>query len=354
MKTRCRVIAAAVLLTLGCGSDTSTTSTVPAPAPPPPPPAPSPPAAPSGLHVSASGEDFVEWAWNAVEDATGYDVQFSRTEAFTGEDEIIGRAAEELSYRREGLAAGTSAHLRVRAASGIGDGRITGDWSSQVTGMTVAPPPPDRVRPQPTGECASVLEAVEGSIATLPTEWWHTPFTVNYYDNFPVDVVGPDYLPGQFEVVQGLADQIEAQLGYPVIELGGLVPPPEGWIVEGAVDPRECQDWREPGEITVFHVPEGPEGHAGGGAFLSEAVCVNVRYWVGDGLESDSFLAPYRESAVLGRLIALLGFKHRDADGPGVPMSLALELPWEIGLSAYAATEEDIAAIGCLYPEPPE
>ena len=345
-RNRCQAVTAAVLLSLGCGGDTSTTSTVPALVPPPPAPPPLPPAAPGGLHVSASGEDFVEWAWNAVEDATGYDVQFSRTEAFTGEDEIIARAAEELSYRREGLAPGTSAHLRVRAASGSGEDRITSDWSSQVTGMTLEPPPPDPVRPEPTAECAAVLEAVEGSPANLLNEWWHTPFSVNFYDNFPVDVVGPDYLPGQFSVVQGLADQIEAQLGHPIIGSVNLVTPPEGWTPEHALT-EVCQDWREPGEITVFHLPEGPGEY--GGPVGAELYCANVDYWVGDGVFGD----PLADSGVIRLLFAVLGFAPVPGF-PGVPMSPSLNVPYEVGLTEYTATEEDIAALGCLYPKPPE
>ena len=110
-----------------------------------------PPASPSGLRVSASGEDFIEWTWNAVEGADGYDVQFSPNEAFTSEDAIVPRTREELSYRREGLAAGTNAHLRVRSASGSGDARITSDWSTHVTGMTAAPNPTIPPPPAPTG-----------------------------------------------------------------------------------------------------------------------------------------------------------------------------------------------------------
>ena len=130
-----------VLFGWGCGGDSPAPS-APAPAPTPAPtPAPEPPGVPTGLQVSASGEDFIEWRWNAVEGADGYDVQFSANEAFTAEDEIIARTAEELSYRREGLAAGTSAYLRVRSTAGTGEDRSESDWSANVTGMTDAPQP---------------------------------------------------------------------------------------------------------------------------------------------------------------------------------------------------------------------
>ena len=111
------------------------------PAVPPVPDELSPPAVPTGLRISSSGEDFIEWIWNAVEEADGYDVQFSVNEVFTDEAEIIARTAQELVYRRQDLAAETSAYVRVRSASGSGDDRITSDWSAHVTGMTAEPPP---------------------------------------------------------------------------------------------------------------------------------------------------------------------------------------------------------------------
>ena len=156
------------LFVAACGDEDVPTPTTPAPPPPPPPappPAPEPepepepeaPAVPVGLRISGSGTDFVEWSWTPVADVSGYDVQFSPNEAFTGEDEIIARTAEEISYRRDGLAEGTSAFLRVRSAAGTGEERITSDWSTHVTGMTEAPTPePESVPPaMPTGLAVS-------------------------------------------------------------------------------------------------------------------------------------------------------------------------------------------------------
>ena len=104
-------------------------------------PKPEQPAPPAGLRVSDSGEDFIEWSWDPVEGASGYDVQFTANETFTNEDEIIARTAEEISYRREGLRAETSTYLRVRSVSSTGEERITSNWSTHVTGMTLAPKP---------------------------------------------------------------------------------------------------------------------------------------------------------------------------------------------------------------------
>ena len=137
-----------VLALFGCGSDgapaapASPAAAPTTPAPPAPPPAPDPPAAPAGLRVSEAGGDFIEWTWNAVSGVSGYQVQYSPDNAFTDADEVIDRAADQTSYRREDLPAATTAHLRVRSASGMGEERIHGAWSMHATGMTAAPSPP--------------------------------------------------------------------------------------------------------------------------------------------------------------------------------------------------------------------
>ena len=145
------------LFVAACGDEDVPTPTTPAPTPPAPPPAPAPepepeptpepPAVPVGLRISASGVDFIEWSWSAVEGVSGYDVQYSANEAFTDEDEEIARTAEQISYRRENLEAETSHYLRVRSAAGTGDGRVTSGWSTHVTGMTPAATPPPPVAP---------------------------------------------------------------------------------------------------------------------------------------------------------------------------------------------------------------
>ena len=117
------------LFVAACGDEDVPTPTTPAPTPPAPPPAPAPepepepeptpepPAVPVGLRISASGVDFIEWSWSAVEGVSGYDVQYSANEAFTDADEEIARTAEQISYRRENLEAETNHYLRVRSAA---------------------------------------------------------------------------------------------------------------------------------------------------------------------------------------------------------------------------------------------
>ena len=151
-----------------CGEEEVPAPTTPTPPPPPPPPPapepepepePDPPAVPTGLRISATGIDFIEWSWTPVLEVSGYDVQYSTNEAFTDEDEVIARTAEEISYRREGLEAETSGFVRVRSASGTGEDRITSDWSTHVPGMTMAAPQPPE---PPTG--LMVSETTENAI----------------------------------------------------------------------------------------------------------------------------------------------------------------------------------------------
>ena len=135
------------ILIPACGDEEVPAPTTPAPAPTPTPPAPAPeptpdpPAVPTGLRISASGETFIEWSWTPVPEVSGYDVQYSTNEAFTDEDEVIERTAEQISYRREGLAAETPGYLRVRSAAGTGDDRVTSGWSTHLTGMTTPAEP---------------------------------------------------------------------------------------------------------------------------------------------------------------------------------------------------------------------
>ena len=192
------------LLVTACGDEEVPAPTTPAPAPPPPapPPAPEPepepepPAVPTGLRVSATGMDFIEWSWTPVEDVSGYDIQYSANEAFTDEDEIIARTAEEISYRRDGLEAGTSAYLRVRSASGADDDRITSDWSTHVTGMTMAAPPPPEPPATPTGLMAS--ESTETSVTWT---WDAVEGATGYVVQASTDEMFDDAILGNAETV---------------------------------------------------------------------------------------------------------------------------------------------------------
>ena len=130
------------ILTPGCGGDEAPSPTVPAPPPPPSTPEPEAPSpgVPTNLRFSASGADFIEWSWGAVEGVDGYRVQFSENEAFTEADDIVLRTAKQLSYRREGLPPDASAYLRVQSLVRVDGEEVMSEWSQHVPGMAIPPP----------------------------------------------------------------------------------------------------------------------------------------------------------------------------------------------------------------------
>ena len=68
--------------------------------------------------------------------AEGYEVQFSTDRTFTDADEVIERTAEQISYRKESLPAGTNGFLRVSAFVGADSARVQGEWSETSNGTT--------------------------------------------------------------------------------------------------------------------------------------------------------------------------------------------------------------------------
>ena len=118
-----------------------------------PTPPPEPPATPTGLEVSDSGSDFIEWSWQPVAGALGYVVQASTDEMF--DDAILGNAetvlfdglpfTTETSYTADDLEAGTTLYIRVAAAAGTPTAPLVSAFTAHVTGMTpaAAPPPPE-------------------------------------------------------------------------------------------------------------------------------------------------------------------------------------------------------------------
>ena len=138
------------LMISACGDEEVPAPTTPAPAPTPTPtPAPEPepepeptgPATPEGLRVTSTGSNFLEWGWNAVEGALGYNVQFGANPlAFTDTDPAP-QAATGTSYRLANLPGNTTLHLRVRTVAGTLQEQTLSDWSAPFMGTTSAPPP---------------------------------------------------------------------------------------------------------------------------------------------------------------------------------------------------------------------
>ena len=129
------LILLAGLALAGCGDDSSTTAPAPAPAPPPAPAAPDPVGVPGGLKVTASGHDFLEFGWEAVEGATGYEIQLSLKE---GDFSSVSTATVTTTMHRFSVKPETTGYARVRAH----EGERQGEWSETATGMSAAAPIP--------------------------------------------------------------------------------------------------------------------------------------------------------------------------------------------------------------------
>ena len=124
----------------GCGGGTEGTSVAPATAPAPTPP-PAPPGQPTGIRVVDVGLDFLVWAWDPVENATGYEGH-----AFPDGTPVSERpplqVTVEPTFRADGLEPDTVMVFFVRAIRETAGGRTVGPWSDPATGETLPPPSP--------------------------------------------------------------------------------------------------------------------------------------------------------------------------------------------------------------------
>ena len=436
--TMIRTVFASALALAGCDNGGSPTTPAPAPAPPPA-PAPEPAAeipVPSGLAVSATGGDFIEWSWDAVEGAAGYQVQYSPDARFTEEDEIVDRTPGEISWRKEDLPYRTPGYVRVRTLLQVGFERLPGDWSAEVPGVTDPPPAepgtvtgievadvgPDfvlwswdpipgairyqvRVHPdagdewhlvqvedpfllvdglEPGGAVVIRVRAIADSgglpwsdyvlSETLPpsarvctnerelaaryssfvSEWDGTPFRVDLIrDGFP-EFVTEAGLVELLDPVGLLADKIEQQLGYRIVEKGAVIPVPEGtpsdWNEDIVEFGRTCPVPRERGQVHFFYLDNyvsyspkaGAVARPDCGAFAITKYRVEQSNW-----------RPYLWGGpVMHELFHVFGFRHiDDYNRPdGVPMSRALD-DADRAPGAQRATWADIDMLRCIFPK---
>ena len=167
------------LFVAACGEEETPAPTTPPPAPPPtptpPPPEPEPeaPAVPTGLHVDARTANSITWHWTAVEGAVGYVVQASMDETWEASDTVTFNGAPfttETEYTHTGLEPETTVYVRVASAAGTVAAPVVSDFSTHVTGMTMADTPPGppvpanlRVTGQTSNSITWEWNAVEGA-----------------------------------------------------------------------------------------------------------------------------------------------------------------------------------------------
>ena len=208
-----RILAASICIAalVGCGDDGAAPTTAPPPAPtpappapPPPPPAPEPPATPTGLEVSGSGSDFIEWSWEPVAGALGYVVQASTDETF--DDAILGNAetvlfdglpfTTETSYTAADLEAGATLYVRVAAAAGTPAAPLVGAFTAHVSGMTPAAAPPPEPPATPTG-----LEVSGSGSDFIEWSWEPVAGALGYVVQASTDATFDDAILGNAETV---------------------------------------------------------------------------------------------------------------------------------------------------------
>jgi len=223
-------------------------------------------------------------------------------------------------------------------------------------GEDVTPVAPTTPVPEPR-VCTDELERARAYIdSILPREWDGTPFRFDLFDHFP-EIAGADYLDGQLEEVRGLAERIEEQIGYPIIEAGSVIPVranlPQGWNGPPPIDLGTCDQWREPGQALGIHLTGRPYGHQGQGPMWAAPGCALVGYWVGDGLPSTEYRQQYARTAIVHEIFHLFGFKHSDNRELPEPVGVFMSRQLTGGNTSGTLypTFNDMDALRCVFAE---
>ena len=175
--------------------------------------------------------------------------------------------------------------------------------------------------------------------------------------NFPDFVTEAD-IASLLAPVGLLADKIERQLGYQILEMGEVIPiprgTPPGWDEDTLAFRRNCPLPRDRGHILGFYMDDvlesapsaGAQAHPRCGAFTYLRPGVGRR-WPCSGCSKDG--------ATVHEIFHVLGFVHADdydflERGDGVAMSEQLTDSdrWR---GADAVTWADIDLLRCIFPQ---
>ena len=204
--------------------------------------------------------------------------------------------------------------------------------------------------------CADERERAENHSGFV-FEWDGTPFRVDMIRNFPDFVTEAD-IASLLAPVGLLADKIERQLGYQILEMGEVIPiprgTPPGWDEDTLAFRRNCPLPRDRGHILGFYMDDvlesapsaGAQAHPRCGAFTYLRPGVGRR-WPCSGCSKDG--------ATVHEIFHVLGFVHADdydflERGDGVAMSEQLTDSdrWR---GADAVTWADIDLLRCIFPQ---
>ena len=214
----------------------------------------------------------------------------------------------------------------------------------------------------PQQACTDERELALTHNRAVVSEWDGTPLTVNMVRNFPEAVV-ESYLQSELDAIGRLADQIQAQLGYRILERGRLIDVPAGTPIgwDQDFDSYWLNDLlpRRQRQILGFYLNDDNDAWDGAGSPMSAHPCCgttsyNRRFfrpphwteWTGAN-------SPHGE-AIVHEVFHLLGFKHYfdQHELIGVQMSAGgLDRPWVTGSETFYATWTDIENLRCIFPE---
>ena len=187
--------------------------------------------------------------------------------------------------------------------------------------------------------------------------WWNgTPFRVDMIHNFPDPPVTGADVAQLLEPVGLLADKIEQEIGYRIVEKGRVIPAPEGappgWNTDEQEYRRTCPVLADQDQILGFfmddtnHGAPGSDGQANSYCGTFSYLRPVLEYWPCPGCE--------RDALTVHELFHVLGFVHFDDDdfiarGQGVRMSYPLTRANWPGVETVLWSDIDL--LRCIFPE---
>ena len=311
-------------------------------------------------NVSVSGDPTLALTIGASDVPAAFDEEHSQGAfvAFRYDVRHGDRDEDGLSIAADALDLGDST---IQSGAGVdADVALGAHALENLPDQLVAGTPPQRV-------CTDEAQRAR-DFARPMREWDGTPFRVDIVRNFPDFVTEAD-LQQLLDPIGRLADQIELQLGYPVLEMGDLIEvpagAPTGWDQDYDRYWRNDLLPRERGQLLAFYLNDDnpAEWDGRGGSPMSAHVCCGTTsynkralgpMWTGDDpcCQGDANQYTLEGEALVHELFHLLGFVHDDVVDRGVRMSLgALDQPWLTGSLVFFATWQDIEALRCIFPE---
>ena len=372
----------AVALLAGCGGDTPST-------PASPPAAPEPPGVTAVTFLTVPF-DSIGWV---LGETIRIQVLFSEPVSVSGSPRLVLDVGSETRFAPFDEAGSTGAFVvfqyEVTREDRDEDGVSVGADALELNGGTIRngagldanldlgshvienSPPQVVVGAPPQQECTDERERAL-RFSRFVGEWDGTAFRVDMMRNFPDFVTDADLLE-LLAPMGRLADQIEYQLGYPVLEMGGLIEVPAGtppgwnedWEAYRPTDPLP----RERGQLVAFYLddyhPNEWDGTGLGAPMNGHTCCGSVSYnkrflgplWTGDDPCCKTGQNSRQGETIVHEVFHVLGYVHSDAydrlnQDEGVAMSdSALTKPWKSGSPVYYAAWTDIDLLRCIFPE---